>query len=339
MYIKHIDKQAIEEYLNNPNITIKELAEKYDCAVSTMSKFLKSNNVKIRTNVAELRAKNDRKKYSKDYKAGMSVGEIAKKYGVCTHTIRRNLKMDNIYKEPEYMNYKHNYSYFENIDNEHKAYWLGFIFADGCIRTDNGQHNLTIELNRIDLLHLRKFRDCIEANVPITTRKNRQQMCAIKISSIKTIEDLAKYGCIPNKTFDGVFTDKILNLDTDLKKAFLRGYLDGDGFIDKKRYRIIYTVKQLKVAEQLVDLIYEVCGIKARIRKEKTYYRVNIESKKGTMDFLNSVYENATMFLNRKYEIYLAKQPSQAETPEKISAELSGELLTDLYKSTDTIIC
>ena len=59
MYIKHIDKQAIEEYLNNPNITIKELAEKYDCAVSTMSKFLKSNNVKIRTNVAELRAKND----------------------------------------------------------------------------------------------------------------------------------------------------------------------------------------------------------------------------------------------------------------------------------------
>ena len=45
------------------------------------------------------------------------------------------------------------------------------------------------------------------------------------------------------------------------------------------------------------------------------------------------------MFLNRKYEIYSTKQPSQAETPEKISAELSGELLTDLYESTDTIIC
>ena len=41
MYIKHIDEQAIEEYLNNPNITIKELAKKYNCATSTMSKFLK----------------------------------------------------------------------------------------------------------------------------------------------------------------------------------------------------------------------------------------------------------------------------------------------------------
>lgn len=339
MYIKHIDEQAIEEYLNNPNITIKELAKKYNCAASTMSKFLKSNNVKIRTNVAELKAKSDREKYTKDYKEGMSINKIAKKYGVCTHTVRRNLQIDNVYKEPEYMKYEHNYSYFDNINKEHKAYWLGFIFADGCIRTDNRNHTLSIELNRIDLLHLKKFRNCIEANVPITSRKNRQQMCAIKISSIKTIEDLAKYGCIPNKTFDGVFTNNIFDLNIDFKKAFLRGYFDGDGFIDKKRYRIVYTVKQLKIAEQLVDLIYEVCGVKAKIRKEKTYYRVNIESKKGTMDFLNSIYENATMFLNRKYEIYLTKQPSQAETPEKISAELSGELLTDLYESTDTIIC
>ena len=59
--------QAREDsVLLHVSTVLKELAEKYDCAVSTMSKFLKSNNVKIRTNVAELRAKNDRKKYSKD---------------------------------------------------------------------------------------------------------------------------------------------------------------------------------------------------------------------------------------------------------------------------------
>ena len=30
---------------------------------------------------------------------------------------------------------KHNLNkdYFKNIDNEEKAYWLGFIAADGCI--------------------------------------------------------------------------------------------------------------------------------------------------------------------------------------------------------------
>jgi hypothetical protein len=39
-------------------------------------------------------------------------------------TIRNN----NIYKNKEC-----NIDYFEIIDTEDKAYWLGFIYADGCI--------------------------------------------------------------------------------------------------------------------------------------------------------------------------------------------------------------
>ena len=339
MYIKHIDKQAINDYLNDPYMTVKELANKYSCSACTMSKFLKANKVNIRTNVSKSKNELERIKYKNDYEAGMSINEIAKKHNVCSHTVRNNLKKEEIYKAPHYTEYKHNYNYFNNIDDEHKAYWLGFIFADGCIRTDHRQYGLTIELNKIDILHLKKFRDDISANVPITTRKNRQNMCAIKISAKETIKDLDKYGCISNKTYEGIFTDHILNLDIEFKKAFLRGYLDGDGYIDKKRYRIIYTVKQLKIAEQIKDLICEVSGVKANIRKEKNYYRINIENKKGVMGFLNSIYNNATVFLNRKYEIYLVKQPSQAETPERISAELSGELLMDLYESTDTILC
>ena len=29
--------------------------------------------------------------------------------------------------------YNYNEKYFEVIDNEHKAYWLGFLYADGYV--------------------------------------------------------------------------------------------------------------------------------------------------------------------------------------------------------------
>ena len=34
--------------------------------------------------------------------------------------------------------YKADYNKFEIIDNPEKAYWLGFLAADGCLYTGNG---------------------------------------------------------------------------------------------------------------------------------------------------------------------------------------------------------
>ena len=331
--------KAKEEYLKNELITATELAKKYKCSKSTMCRNLKKLGVVLRHPTTSKEKIENREKYIIDYNKGLKISEIANKYNVDSHTVINHLKNAKIYKSPKYLDYNFNTTYFKNIDDEHKAYWLGFIYADGSISTINRSHSLTIELNKVDLIHLKKFRNDIKSNHPITTRSNRNNMCAIRVSSAETITNLKEYGCIENKTENGYLTEKIFNMENDYKKAFLRGYLDGDGYIDKKRYRIIYTIKSETIAQQLQKMIKEICNITFKIRKEKSYYRLLIENKKDTLAFLNCIYKNATIFLNRKYEIYLTKQPSQAETPEKISAELSGELLTDLYESTDTIIC
>ena len=44
---------------------------------------------------------------------------------------------------------------FDNIDNEEKAYWLGFIVADGYLNLD--KHMLRIKLGNKDKRHLIKF--------------------------------------------------------------------------------------------------------------------------------------------------------------------------------------
>ena len=41
---------------------------------------------------------------------------------------------------------------------------------------------------------------------------------------------------------------------------------------------------------------------------EKSYYRLVIENKKGYYDFLDDIYSNATVFLDRKYEIYINRR-------------------------------
>ena len=69
--------------------------------------------------------------------------------------------------------YKANFNYFDKIDTPDKAYWLGFIWADGYIakrerKQPNGcvriEYNLKLELQESDASHVQKFLDCIESN-------------------------------------------------------------------------------------------------------------------------------------------------------------------------------
>lgn len=47
-----------------------------------------------------------------------------------------------------YRKYTFNFNFFEKIDNELKAYWLGFLYADGCIHKINkyGEQELSLTL-------------------------------------------------------------------------------------------------------------------------------------------------------------------------------------------------
>jgi len=48
-----------------------------------------------------------------------------------------------------------NHNFFETIDTEEKAYWLGFIAADGGLASNI--YRLTIGLNQKDQNHLEKL--------------------------------------------------------------------------------------------------------------------------------------------------------------------------------------
>lgn len=114
-------------------------------------------------------------------------------------------------------------TYFETIDTHNKAYWLGFIFADGY----HNSVETAINLHSKDKLHLEKFRKDIKSEHNITTHDIRN-IASFRIFSKKIAKDLDNLNCFQAKTLTLLPPKNILN---DFLPSFVRGYFDGDGFV------------------------------------------------------------------------------------------------------------
>jgi hypothetical protein len=121
-------------------------------------------------------------------------------------------------------------NYFTHIDSPEKAYWLGFLFADGY----NTDDEIVIELAKKDITHLVKFKKTIKATQLISTRSkydknqlNTKEFASIRISSREMCKILSIHGMIKNKTY----TLKYPDINSEYDRHFIRGFFDGDGCI------------------------------------------------------------------------------------------------------------
>jgi len=97
------------------------------------------------------------------YQNGESTTSIASRYHANHHTVSSMLVEQGIVlrTRAEYSREcTCNYAYFHHIDTEEKAYWLGFLTADGCITTG---HRISIHLGTIDCSHLYKLKSALNA--------------------------------------------------------------------------------------------------------------------------------------------------------------------------------
>lgn len=107
---------------------------------------------------------------------------------------------------------KFNEHIFDVIDTEEKAYWLGFIFADGSISSNpikgekKARYVFEISLKGDDSYHLEKFNKFMEYdgnNVKVSNSKCGGKLfkrCRWMIANKHLWETLNSYGCVPNKS-------------------------------------------------------------------------------------------------------------------------------------------
>lgn len=212
-----------------------------------------------------------------------------------------------------------NDKYFSEIDTANKAYWLGFIYADGWIIKNVAKRNyeLGIELCDIDEQQLIDFNNELGCVHDISHGHYEKYICGynnisatdtvcIRIYSKQIVEDLIRHNVLENKTLkseypivnDGLFFD------------FLRGYIDGDGCIYVNNDKI--SASQVTITSSHCEVLnyiktkLSLYGIKSYIYKEKeNKYRICINHKNAIKLLDMIYYDKDVQKLNRKYQKYL----------------------------------
>lgn len=214
--------------------------------------------------------------------------------------------------------YQFNENYFETIDTEEKAYWLGFLYADGYVNSQKTSFELRVKES--DYSHLQKFLNCIEGNMPIrpTKKKIKNKIYlgwSIQVNSEKFKNDLIKQGCVENKSLIIKFPTEE-QVPNHLIHHFIRGYIDGDGsYVLKKN---VYKGKKKTTVSYSISV--EIAGtqefcegyIKAlNLHKNKIHplhKGITINSKRLLysgpygLQIIHKLYDDATIYLERKYK-------------------------------------
>ena len=246
------------------------------------------------------------------YRNGKSTHFLSKKYGCDRSVIRRVLSENQVEMRDMYdrcKRYNVNEEYFKKIDTEEKAYWLGFLFADGCIKNNGNSYSVCLQLAEKDKNTIAKFKKSITSEHPIVKYYDKRvdkNYYGIYVSNFKFAENLMSVGCLPRKTFDAIFPfDKIAE---DLIRHFIRGYFDGDGCVTRSSNKYKYPIANLclskKSGEQLQKYVLENFNITSYLGKSRSIHCLNFSTQQA-LAFLRWIYNDSNIYMERKYKRFL----------------------------------
>lgn len=260
-------------------------------------------------------SKNEYEKIIDLYKSGITEGKIAEQYSVHINTISNIVRKFNIArpddKRPHSRKYSLNEHYFDDIDTPNKAYIIGFLWADGSNNLKN--HVIELSLQERDKDILIDISNELGSNRPLrfynlkSKNPNYSNQYRLSLSSKYMSDLLNSLGMVQNKSLYLKFPTW---LREDLYPHFIRGYLDGDGWISKNlkapRVEIVGTNS---FCEGLSEYIYQrleiQCAIRKRYKNSKSPVRqLDFGGRRQVKCFLDFIYKDADLYLDRKFNIY-----------------------------------
>ena len=230
---------------------------------------------------------------------GLSCKDISKKLVVDRHAVGRWLREAGcIYSKVNKTDI--NSSVFDSISTEEQAYWLGFLFADGYVSKSTA---FELSLSLKDIYHLKKFKKFLDYKGKIHI-DNKIGRCRIMFNDSQIVNSLKELGCINRKSLVLTFPEK---LATSLYSHFIRGYFDGDGYINGTSKPILVsligTYSFLEAIHNILNIPTH--SIKHRNSKHSELVFTNNLCGETARNFCNYIYNNATIFLERKYNRFI----------------------------------
>lgn len=255
---------------------------------------------------------------NKDFLIGMvnkygTLSEVARQLNVDESTIsnwsvhygikpkpRRNLKLDE--------------NYFEKINDEHKAYWLGYLMADGSMNKECTKITLNISTNDEHILLILKNDTSSDSTIK-RSENNGFSYSRLTLDSMLMCKNLIYHGIVPKKSGKEILPDTI---PKNLIRHFIRGYMDGDGSVvtyDKGNsairldfagmsYNIFYSIHEHLLEQKIIDSQISIYKENNSRCKHLNY------CCKNALKVLDYLYKDSTIFLERKYLKYISKGPA-----------------------------
>lgn len=279
----------------------------------------------------------------KKYKEGSTMQALAIEYNVTNKVIKNRLESAGVeIKTNAEQQRKHffNEEFFSTIDTEAKAYWLGFIFADGCVH--GTRKDISIALSLSDRAHLEKFAADIEYSGPGLVSDHKSVFADVDILSSKVSlrsekmwNDLVSHGCLPNKSLD---CGPPIGLPEKFTMDFIRGVIDGDGYISKAGFPSVEIVG----SHPLLLWIAQKLGMDSP-RPHKSVWRIRASGKRAK-EIAVSTYENSTIYMDRKrrcalniadVEIREKRVTTQAEIEQIVQRHNNGFAVSEIAMELD----
>ena len=185
---------------------------------------------------------------------------------------------------------------FKNLNDPNVQYWLGWLATDGYISHSENRITLSLSIKDIDVIE--KFRDFVSPNLKIhhSIHHDKYEMVFVSFRNKEIVQFLFNLGFNNNKTFEFIPNFKIT-------WDYVRGVFEGDGYIREKEINITSASKEH------ITLIYEFvkqegieCMLKQKITPTNTImYDFEIYKKAEISKFVDKIYANADIFMDRKY--------------------------------------
>lgn len=306
--VKEKIAQAVHYAQNNPTESLTQIALQFGIDRHTLSLY---HNTDFSTWIFDsnkrwyVQLEPHEKQSIEEFKNGTlkSAFQVKKKYGIHNDKFKIICGYCGIEVKPANVKHHLNRNALASIQTEEDAYILGFITADGYIA--DMRNTVAIKLQAKDEDILRKISQYFEYDGTIkyqTHKLTGNKLCSIIFCSAQLIQNLKQYGVERKKSLKETFYE---NIPPHLIRHYIRGLIDGDGFVSQKSKKIGLCGSEdivVKTVEHLNKELNLSKTPKVRQEGQTNLYRVEF-SGDNAVKVMKYLYEDSRIYLDRKYEL------------------------------------
>jgi len=204
---------------------------------------------------------------------------------------------------------------FQFIDTEQKAYFLGYFYGDGCVhqRLVKNSKVYSSSITSLDWDIIYKLKEIFPFFNVLDTKSKYKTLVS---SNPELFNDLMFNGVFPKKSTENKNSLKIPKLDKNLIKHFIRGLYDSDG-----GYYLYGTLLETFFCSTSLPFVLEIqkwfldknirVNLHINNNRKTTIYYLRSKSNKTAIEFYKLIYEDASIFMDRKKEVFIKMNPKK----------------------------